>query len=301
VTVAELKFGHWPRKSELNAGATIVRPLPNYDDVVAAVQGSDRVINGWYYPPLAAERIYKRVYCLDSTHSLGVAPAPGARQWSEFVIALLGLLDGLRLIPEGWVHFYRTAVKLNSLSDVICRVNEIEQVLQIAESFWRSVTEHVRRLSFGAIHWRLFSESYEHEFERFNGQYAVLDTCYRIHCKLTPGGKGEPPHSKRAEFLAGHYSMETPSWAKTRMVNGRLECDLSKLRNELVHEARYAGRPIGFEHPGLTVPIDLTLGYFNTRLILALLGVKCAYVRSSVETRSQFALDLDRSPGTATR
>jgi hypothetical protein len=288
-----LKFGFWPRKVDLDAGSTLIRVAADYDDALAATLGNSRVVDQWYYPPLTAEDIYQGVFWLGNTHTVETSVSCDGRRWSEFVVALIGLLDGLRLIPEGWVHFNRIAIKLNSHSDVTCRPVEIETILRIAELFWSGATDAIRRLIFGAVHWRIFSESYKQQFERFSGQYMTLDTCYRIHCEIHGKTKPEPNHAQRAEFLAAYYFMKTPSWAKTRVVGGKTECDLSNLRNEFFHEARYAGEPIGFKYPKFTVPIDLTLGSFNTRLILAILGVKSQYVRSPVETRSMFALDLE--------
>lgn len=249
------------------------------------------------------------MFQVSPTHCLSLPQTPGARFRGEFLIAALGILEGLRLIPEGWVHFYRAAIKPNTLSEVYCDRRDLEGVLRIADSFWTAAEPKVKRLTFGAIHWRLFSESYDHEFERFSAQYTVLDTCWNIFNLLEPGwvlhylasghapkwargiaNRKYPPHAFRPALLAKRYKMRFPSWARPLKGNSSR---LSALRNRLVHEGRYGEEPIGFGYPKkFKGSIDFQLAAFNTRLILAILGVKCGYVTSSAETHSCFALDI---------
>lgn len=310
-----IAFGYWPRKVELHAARAVIRPLDNYDDIVEAMQQNERVANGWLYPPLVAAcdrtiaiekrpRIYEQIFYTGSTHCLIMPRSGTSRQLGEFLIALLGMLEGLRLVPYGWNHFYRAAIKLHSLSEVDCRRQDLEHVLTIAQVFWRKADAKVRRLMFGAIHWRLFSESYEHEFERFGGQYTVLDTCWNI-CERLDGKwwtawspKTKAVHASRPKLLAKRYRMRVPSWAKTRKSRSEKGnsqfCKLSQLRNNFFHEGLYGKTPTAFGYPkDFKGSIDFQLAAFNTRLILAILGVECKYVRSSAETHCPSALDLD--------
>jgi hypothetical protein len=216
------------------------------------------------------------------------------RELGELAIALLGLLEGMRLIPEGWCHFYRAALEPHTLSDLVCGKSEIEEVLGIAETFWKDNRDsRIRRCLFGAIHWLLFSQSYEHDFEEFAAQYIVLDSCFKLHTKM----KGRPGrscrHSERPSFLAQAYAIPEPSWA-TIQPDGN--CELSRLRNEFFHEGQYGGDPMGFAYPTTVPSITLQLKAFNTRVILGILAVDCEYVRSRVNTRCMYGLDLARHP-----
>jgi hypothetical protein len=299
--MAEIKFGYWPCKRELSAGVAQVRPLSDYDGTVQGISGSGRIANKWLYPPLTRAydpklapdkqpEIYESVYRIKATHVLTLPDATDATKCGEFLIALLGMLEGLRLIPEEWGHFYRMAIERHTLCDLVCDRRDLEQVLEMALQFWRKSDTDVQRLIFGAIHWRLFSESYPHHFERFNGQYIVLDTCYRLHCRIF----GKPSsndglHATRPSFLAREHKVPVPSWA---VIGPDRTCDLSRLRNKFFHEGLYGGQPIGFAYPTFATSIDFELAAFNTRLILALLGVPCSYVRSDVATRSMHGLGL---------
>lgn len=313
--VKNINFGYWPRNIELHVGRTTVEPVRNFESTIAAIRESDRVVNGWFYPPLVPESergeqkriIYARQYSLPPTHTLSLPHSSTADSLGEFLIALLGMLEGLRLVRQEWVHFYRTAVKSHALSDLDCTRNELEAVLAAGEIFWKDTTPKIRRLMFGAIHWRLFSESYEHEFERFAGQYTVLDTCCKVLEELRPKWwqkwkrwKKVPrlPHAAMARLLAKQLRIPVPSWARTRKSRSKGKksdyCKLSRLRNRLIHEGLYGKKPIGFSFPrNLKPSIDLGLRAFNTRAILAILGVRCQYTRTSCESRCYFALDID--------
>ena len=141
---------------------------------------------------------------------------------------------------------------------------------------------------FGAIHWLLLSQSYEHEFEEFGAQYTVLDSCYRVHTSLHQNIK-YTHHAERPAFLASHYSIPEPPWATVRSDG---TCELSVVRNAFIHEGRYGAEPIGFSHPDSRHNTVLELRAFNTRLILGLIGVDAAYVRSPVNTRQMHGLGL---------
>jgi hypothetical protein len=314
--MTQIRFGYWPRKIQLRIGRAEINPLLEFDANVALMEQNNRVANGWLYPPLITENerggkprqqtlIYAPRYGIEPTHSLSLPNSSKSQARGEFLIALLGMLEGLRLVPEGWGHFYRAAVKLNALSDVHCSPQDLETVLTTGQDFWNNATDNVRRLMFGAIHWRLFAESYGHEFERFAGQYTVLDTCWRICDALRPkwwqnwtGSQRLPAHAMRARLLAKEYGIPIPSWAKTRKSSGKTRTavysKLSKLRNGLIHEGLYGQKPIGFGYPkNFKGSTDLGLRAFNTRLILGILGTKCVYVNTSCETRCSFALDLN--------
>lgn len=221
----EIRFGYWPRKIELRTRRAVIRAVGNYDDIVESMEQNERVLNGWLYPPLTVEGergtsperrtvIYERKYRVDSTHCLSLPRTSSSRTLGEFLIALLGMLEGLRLVPEGWFHFYRAAVKRHSLSDIDCDHKDLEGVLAAAQGFWKRASREVRSLMFGAVHRRMLSESYEHEFERFSGQYIVLDTCWKIAGLLDPHWLQRYVHSgkipKWTQRLAGRRRTPRP-------------------------------------------------------------------------------------------
>src|SRR5207248_9802057 len=157
-------------------------------------------------------------------------------------IVLMGLVDGMRLIPEGWVHFYKAPITPGKLCDLFCDEREIAEVVYAAAKWWQQSIHEARRAMFGAIHWFCFSGLYPHEFEEFAGKYIVLDTLDWIHRKRT--GENRGVHAARASKLANVYGLQVPSWA----VIQKKTCRLAEIRNALIHEGQFGGRPIGFAH-----------------------------------------------------
>lgn len=303
--MTKVKFGYWPRNWSIKTPAFSIEPEPEYDKIVEAVRSTGLIAGNWLYPGLT--RVYDpglkeeerpkaptQSYSLKPTHELTISKSGDSRKYGEFIISLLGLLEGLRLIPDEWRHFYKMAVKPQTLNDLLCDKNEIERVLTKADALWDTIQPSTQNKLFGAIHWFLFSQSYEHEFEQFGAQYIVLDTCYRIHCEINGEPRPRTSHARRPSYLANEYGILEPSW--TSVVSGSRpeRCDLSDLRNDYFHEGYYGGDPIGFSHPdNFTIPITLQLRCFNSRLILSILGINSGYTRSAVDTRQIRGLDLD--------
>jgi hypothetical protein len=120
-----------------------------------------------------------------------------------------------------------------------------------------------------------------------------MDTCFELHRLIK--GADRIPHALRPSFLATAYGIPVPEWA----VPTERGCEISQLRNEFFHEGRYGGEPIGFAHPPNPPTIDLQMSAFNARLILGLLGLRCDYVNSRVDTRSMFGLGVPKDQSTA--
>jgi hypothetical protein len=290
------KFGWWPRRSVVNPKGLCIEPLLDFDEAIAAVKADPQSYDGWFYPPLQPVRHSSRekktapetpraIFNLPVTHSITATESWMDEEYIHFVIVLLGLIDGMRLVPDGWVHFYKAPVEPHKLSDLVCGIDDIAAILSVAECWWKKAADSVRQAMFAAVHWYCFSGLYRHEFEEFSAKYTVLDTLDWLHRMQCSSHRGS--HAERPSKLAASYGLLTPSWA---VMHGNA-CRLAEIRNKLIHEGQFADKPIGFAHlpePSLT----LELGHFLTRLILAMLGVKCSYVKSPVDTRSMHGLGL---------
>lgn len=284
-------FGVLPEEITYTAHNVEIRPLPDAGQRIAMVLESDRVYRNWVYPLIdkkidqrgGAKReidIHAEAFSLIETHEIRTRDgAEVDSEMLEFLIVLFGFVKGLRLNPEGWVHFYRTPVRIGELTDFTASRGRAEDALKVGENYWRTHggTSVVRNM-FGAIHWYLFCQSYAHPFEVFEAQYRVLDTCWRLFVDTHPGAPvRKPPHAERAKILCDTFAIPQPTW----IVNG----DLASLRNDLEHEARFAGSPIGFTAVPAAYPaIHHQLAYLNARLIVALLGMDSDYIRTSVES-----------------
>jgi hypothetical protein len=295
--MSKTRFGFWPRQWHIAISGLSVEPVANYAEVAEGISKHERAFDGWIHPPL--ERVFSsslgptgplmptKAYGLPSTHEMSLKTDDDAL--ADFTIAFIGLLDGVRLVREGWNHFYKAAIAPGKLVDFVCSQSEMSRAVDMATRRWRRLDEECQKWMFGAIHWYCVTAVYEHEFERFGGLCTVLDTLYCIHERRTGAGSRRTL-AERAVVLARAYRVPVPNWAEVQRKNKKKVSPLSTLRNELVHEGRYGGEPTGFAFP--TENIILDLAAFVTRLILGMLSIKCAYVQTPATTRQMHGLDI---------
>lgn len=279
-----LEFGWLPQRIRYDCGFTI-EPLARADVEIQRVKRSHQICSDWYYPP--SQPPGDDLFGLPSTHRI---VHPGADELKHFLIVAFGFLMGMKLIPAGWIHFYRVPIRIGALHDLVLTTADVENVMRTAESFWVGAPPSIRTLMFSAIHFFLFSQCYRHDFEVFAGQYTVLDTCYRIG--VTRGlVSGKLSHAERPSSLATSLGASLPSWATVQRKGAATSCTLSDVRNRLVHEGHYGREPTGFGYPA-EPNIVIELIALNSRLLLALLGVKGTYISSSCQSRNHFSLGL---------
>jgi hypothetical protein len=293
-------FGWLPENQSYEGQTFAIYPVADLEEKITWVRRSGRVSRRWFYPPLVEEHrevlatgppptIHERVFELPATHQLAVEGHPQeATEIAPFLIIVFGFLKGLKLLPEGWLHFYRVAVEPGTLSDFeLPGPALVEDLLGYAlELRRRCVDVHREKGLFGAWHWHLFGQSYEHPFECFSAQYTVLESLWRIHCDLAAVNP-EPPHARRPVELANYYGLDVPVWAR---LDGKNESPLSRLRNAFVHEGLFGSEPISFGHPRDYIAIDYELTVFNSRLFFSLMGVRGRYTSSVVNTGSRYPL-----------
>lgn len=150
----------------------------------------------------------------------------------------------------------------------------------------------MRNLAFGALHWHLFAQLYEHEFECFNAQYTALDACAELARRIgfPRYPEDRPSHAKRAAILCKCVGVPKPAWVKP--LPGRSGCALSQRRNSLIHDAMYAGEPIGFAYPKDDPFMMLGLTAMVARIFLGLIGVRNEYTGSRCDTRQYHAFGM---------
>ena len=152
--------------------------------------------------------------------------------------------------------------------------------------FYQNATEEDRKQAFAVLHWFLVGQMYTFEWEQFEAQYKVLDGIYKL-AKVNA-----KTHAGRPGALVNKYQDKgiiLPKWAKIDSSDKKSSA-LSTLRNQLVHEAKYAGHPIGYELPTENYPLEFVS--FNTKLICAVLGIDTPYLKADPEDRQPWAWDI---------
>ena len=149
--MVDKNFGWWPRNSVIDARVARAEPLSTYAASIAAIRDHPRSYDGWFYPflePVRSTAAEKKappdmpapIYKLPVTHRITATEAWMDDEYLNFAVILIGLVDGFRLIPEGWMHFYRAPIARHKLSDLMCDAREIAEIVFAATTWWKRGT-----------------------------------------------------------------------------------------------------------------------------------------------------------------
>ena len=294
MAVSAINFGFLDQAVAARWAAGSIEPLGSHEQIVATVKADERHYGGWFYPPTRpCQKDIRETkqrpaittgFSLPATHQLRLSDEFQNEDSASFFIALFGFLHGLRLQRDTWQHFSRCVTKPRALCDFVAGSRDVVTTLDVASRFWAGHQDAAtRKLVFGALHWHLFAQLYQHDFERFNAQYTAFDACWRlaVELQLVEDKRG---HAGRPKCLAEALNILVPEWAEPLPPPGK-GCLLSNQRNALVHEAIYAGEPIGFASTAAAADLTLELTGFVARCWLRLIGIDNEYTRSPVSTR----------------
>jgi len=183
------------------------------------------------------------------------------------VIHLLAFLYGTRFQFHDWHIDGRLPIK--SCGDVAHSVVGFQRVsenfLSHVYSEWLTWDEKCRFSFVNILCMHSRAISLENEWESFASGYMVFDALHRLHANL---GRDEyRTHYKRLPGMLNYYHLAE---GKSGLLDG-----IYKVRNELFHEALWAG-----ESPGHSASqsISFCLHRFNARLIVAITGYDNNYV-----------------------
>lgn len=284
-----MKFGFLIDKKSFECSRFRVLPISDFDRTIEEFYQSAHVSNGWLYGPerqltrtTFEDRKFSQrgpVNCL-SFFSISPTHEIISNTYTEehlrFLILGYSFLQGLYLTPEGYLNLGRTAYQPGKLNGLRLSGDDYVNGMEAIDKFYLSNNNEVRNQMFSSIHWHLIGQSYHFDWDKFDSQYKALDGLFRI------SGIKANVHAERPVLLAKKYSLKLPSWAKLDSTGK--ESALSKQRNELVHEAKYGGKPIGFSYPYENYALELTS--FNTKLVAAMLGIDAPYLTADPEDRN---------------
>jgi len=292
-----MKFGFLARHLSLASTQWQVEVLPEFGEALAAVKDSQSADSDWFWPPTTVERPIRPAgwFELPTTHRLsldgidaGIDPGE-ADHLAVFLIALLGFLFGLELLPEHWRHSRRVALTPHKLTDLSPTDGAVVRILDFALRRW--LAEPLFRERFlGLVRWHALSLTTDEPHELFAAQYMLFDACWKIR-ELRVLGADSHPHAERITVLAKECGVPVPSNWQLEL---RKNSPFVQARNELFHEAKWRGQPIGFVDttPGGSLQwrqrnnsFHLELAWFNMRIILALLGDNSPQLSSPIAGR----------------
>ena len=282
-----MKFGFLIDDNAFKCEEFEIAPVLDFDSILKDFKNSRSVSNGWFYGPeielvkSSSEKkhfasnapiVHKSFFQMSSTHQI-TSTENYSDDHLQFLILGYGFLQGLYLTPEGYSYLGRTAFKPTTLNGVCLFGADYVNGMESINQFYIDSTQKKRNQMFACIHWYLMGQSYQFEWDKFDAQYKVLDGIWNL-------SELEGNHTKRLIKLSEKYNLKLPVWAK---LNAKGRSKLSEQRNELVHEAKYDGHPIGYSYPDENYSLEFRS--FNTKLISAALGIHTPYLQSEPNNR----------------
>lgn len=305
--MTEIEFGFLPTSTQFEVDNIIVQPLANAADVIASVLELGLIDGQWIYPAIVDKSVLSNVLTQSKIDKIQV---PAARfelptthilvhkqtkdiERTKFLVSMMGFFLGLRLMPKGWGHFYRTPVALHTLSDFHVANDELQQCIVYADRFWlQHRKKKMRTLIFSAVNAFQIAQSYQHDYERFLFLYTALDTCMEMLQEVFPTKfqKKRIRHWQYARLMVDFLEIKPlPKWARKR--RKLTKTVLSETRNAAIHDGLIAGVPFGHDVIGQDM-LELELTNLISRAIIRILGVSCRYTSTAINTRQQHSIDL---------
>lgn len=301
VSEGRYPFGFWSRIDALDAfcgNAFRVTAADGAEGAVRSVLNHAQRDGDWFEPPVEEGAggllVPVRRFELPVTHVLATPGRPHDDGLGEFLVLVLGFALGMRFTVEGTGHLARAAIGEATLVNFSPRGREVLHVLGGALAFWDAHAPEVRRLAFGTVHWHLSAQSHQAQHDGFAWAYTVLDGLHKLALSTSSAyasanGGAYVPHGQRPPTLASVLGIPLPaSFASSGAPAGALV----RARNELVHEARWDGEPIGYAGGQDGYDLTLDLRHFCSQVILRLLGVECEFCRHTYSRQLQ-GLDVD--------
>jgi len=296
-----MKFGFLMSSKRVKAEGIMIAPLPEFSEIINDFYETARISEGWVYGPelekrktteektrfkSAAPKITEPFFRLPSTHEIRSKDLDDDQL--KFVVLAYGFLNGLYLTPEGYACIRKVPYQEGKLSRLLLVKGDHEiGVRKIRQFLLNSNKQQVNSMR-AILHWFLVGQSYEFEWDRFDAQYKVLDGIFKL-ASISSDSHAERPVELVKHW--GHYGIILPDWAKIDAPEGRKpKSKLSRMRNDLYHEAIYAGTPIGYSYPEENY--DLELVSFNVKFIAALFEIDTPYLRSAPNDRQYWAWDM---------
>lgn len=286
-----MEFGFICERALYSTEHVTIKPLPDIDEKYKIIKDNLFIEEGWIYPPVKIDSNGKPTksmsfYRLPNSHvlSINISESDALDNLSDFIITFFGFLKGMQLKPNGHGHFYKTPINQAKLVGFIIDDNDFNHILDMAINFFINHRE-IAHIFHAVVFLFLFGQSYSHGFEKFDAQYRVMDGCYNISKKLY--GIQARNHAHRIIKMCNEFNIPIPNWAK--MLDGK--SFLSQLRNELVHEATFAGDRIGYNLPAENYYFGFPR--VNEKLILSIIGVKSEILTRNID-RTQYVVRLDK-------
>ncbi|NDV26107.1 hypothetical protein [Desulfovibrio sp. JC010] len=211
-----------------------------------------------------------------STHCIESTSFGTTEEHFKFLILAYGFLHGLHLLPEGHMHLSRTPYRVGELTGLVPQGSDLQQGMSHLNHYYEASKPECKKQIFATLHWFLMGQSYRNVWDQFDAQYKVLDSIHSLAKKQRKvQTRPRIPHATVPQRLAKIFGAYTPEWAI--MNKAENSCELSKIRNDFIHDAIYSEQAIGYKHSKINFGIEFP--EFNLKLICGILGLKTDFIQ----------------------
>jgi len=281
-------FGYLPLNQPLVLSCGSITPLPELPKVIKWVEKYSNV-DGYYYADAVHTRrshdggkTFKKVpkstkpgllHRLPATHKIELSTDPADQETARYGLAgflmhMTAFLYGRRCHFYDWWLDGRMSLKSTADHDDP-RLGEATHCLEEGFATWSGWPDRQRIVGLNALFLKTRTHSYELEWERFQAEYQVFDALYSIARDV--GLVSRVPHVERIPAMCASFGLPMEATCVATIV---------RLRNDLLHEALWAGRMPGEARGNEAFHSSFWLDHLSSRLTLALLGINGPYVQS---------------------
>ncbi|WP_414463706.1 hypothetical protein [Hyphomicrobium sp. DY-1] len=286
------ELGYFPHKLDMSFDDIIIATLPELQRKIEKLQKSEYRDGDWILAPGR-----RRVFAMPKTHEIG-AGSGSNMQRIEFMVWCLGFLVGMRLTTAEAGFLDATPCRQGCLVDFVCTPGDLTRALTHCNRFYADRSGgKAPGLVVSVIH-ALFVSGSPHLlcYERLQYLYTALDACWKASMDLKQLKKQS--HGERIEAMCQAWQIAPPAWALYDKSTNN--CQLSELRNAMIHEGLVGSEPLGFRiiqgfdgtpHP-LGNPL-LEVEHLVSRLLVSIMGIPASsYIGTPMDTRSILALEV---------
>lgn len=297
-------FGYVPFAFSATCAQFVVRPVEDLQQHVSAINSKTNQ-DGFYYPlatryredPLTQEltRIPTStrpalLYRMPHTHVIatrsGVALPQNFRSGvGGLLIHILALLYETRCQFWNWWFESRIRTKADRIASFRDDESTLSRVLSMAHATWESwPSERARKLYINALWLHSRLPVYRFDWERFLMAYVVSDALWALTNELDLlASRPRVPHAERLEHLIGALGLVPHPDVIQRF---------AALRNDLFHEGLWDEQTPGTAASPEAFLAEIRLRSLNARILLALGGVRCGFLRTNWMSMSTFELGV---------
>jgi hypothetical protein len=243
--------------------------------------------NLYIYPKAKQKRIRRpgSFHRLPSTHNLELYKAFASQEQARyadagFVMHLLGFLYGRRCHFHGWWVDGKVLFQ-EEIDHPIPTADQAENIISRSLQTWQAFGDRQRAAAINVLLLHTRTQAYDLEYERFSCEYQLFDGVYAL---AHPKEEKQASHAKRIRSLCNEFEIPFQEELVKKIVD---------LRNNLLHETIWDDRMPGEARTDFSFYASLYLHKLTKRAMLAVLGLKGSYIRSSWSTLGDYRFDID--------